>query len=37
VKPGTHCTEGWLDPSVGQVGCGKPHPQWNSKPEPSSP
>ena len=36
-RPGTHCTEGWVDPRAGLDGCGKSRPHRGSIPGPSSP
>jgi hypothetical protein len=35
-RPGTHCTEGWVDPRAGLDVCEKSRPYRDSIPEPSS-
>jgi hypothetical protein len=37
VRPGTHCTGGWVGPRAGVDGWGKYRPHWDSIPGPSSP
>jgi hypothetical protein len=32
-KSGTHCTEGWVGPRAGPVGCGKYRPYRHSIPD----